>query len=163
MPIALIVLGFGLVAAGIYFAVGGLATDNAHGTALKGISVQGPSWLILVALGVGTIIFGAWQFEDKGQTAPPKEEEAVVTVAPDEEEPFDYGDDPELDNLWEGCFEGEWGDCDELYLLSPFDSEYEWFGATCGGIIGPDELFCEEVPPGQLLQAQEDGKLPHSD
>lgn len=158
VPIALIVLGFGLVGAGIFFAVGGLGNASAVGSATKNITLQGPSWLILVALGVGTIVFGAWQFEEKGTTAaPPKEEETVVTVPEGQDEPYSYGDDPDLDNLWDSCFEGDWSDCDELYLQAPFDSEYEWFGGTCGALIGFDELFCTEVPVEELEEAQDHG------
>jgi len=40
-------------------------------------------------------------------------------------EPYAYGDDAELDALWDGCAEGAEGDCDDLYWLSPIGSEYE--------------------------------------
>ncbi|MDG1411181.1 MAG: hypothetical protein P8L46_02900 [Acidimicrobiales bacterium] len=43
-----------------------------------------------------------------------------------------YGDDPELDDLWDYCAEGDLETCDELYLISPFGSEYEDFGSSCG-------------------------------
>lgn len=46
--------------------------------------------------------------------------------------PFDYGDDPELDALWEACSNWDYSACDELWLLSPIDSIYEEFGGTCG-------------------------------
>ncbi len=44
----------------------------------------------------------------------------------------DYGDDPELDELWDRCADEDWESCDELYFASPFDTEYESFGASCG-------------------------------
>ena len=44
-----------------------------------------------------------------------------------------YGDDPELDALWDGCEGGDMGACDDLWLESPLDSAYEEFGGTCGG------------------------------
>lgn len=44
----------------------------------------------------------------------------------------DYGDDPELDVLWDGCEAGDLLDCDDLYFQSPIDSGYEAYGATCG-------------------------------
>jgi hypothetical protein len=44
----------------------------------------------------------------------------------------DYGDDPELDALWDACEDGDWDACDDLYWSTPIDSRYEEFGATCG-------------------------------
>lgn len=43
-----------------------------------------------------------------------------------------YGDDPTLDQLWDGCEDGDLQACDELYVASPIGSSYEDFGATCG-------------------------------
>ncbi|ROP44641.1 hypothetical protein [Pseudokineococcus lusitanus] len=48
------------------------------------------------------------------------------------EGPSAYGDDPDLDALWDACGAGEGEACDELYELTPPDSEYERFGWTCG-------------------------------
>jgi hypothetical protein len=47
-------------------------------------------------------------------------------------EPFTYGDDAYLDGLWDACAAGDMVACDDLYMDSPFDSEYERFGDTCG-------------------------------
>ncbi|WP_372595384.1 hypothetical protein, partial [Actinotalea sp.] len=44
-----------------------------------------------------------------------------------------YGDDPELDALWDACAAGDMVACDDLYFAAPFDSEYERFGDSCGG------------------------------
>lgn len=43
-----------------------------------------------------------------------------------------YGDDPALDSLYDGCEAGDMQACDDLYLESPFGSEYEAFGDSCG-------------------------------
>jgi S1-C subfamily serine protease len=43
-----------------------------------------------------------------------------------------YGDDRALDGLWDACQAGDWAACDELFYVSPFGSEYEAFGASCG-------------------------------
>jgi hypothetical protein len=43
-----------------------------------------------------------------------------------------YGDDPELDALWDDCASGVMQACDDLFRQSPFGSEYEEFGNTCG-------------------------------
>lgn len=45
----------------------------------------------------------------------------------------DYGDDPELDAMFESCRDGDGAACDDLYFTSPFNSRYEDFGNTCGG------------------------------
>lgn len=44
----------------------------------------------------------------------------------------DYGDDAYLDALWDACANGDADACDRLYFESPFDSQYEVFGDTCG-------------------------------
>ena len=43
-----------------------------------------------------------------------------------------YGDDADLDALWDACAAGGWASCDQLYRESPIDSPYEDFGSTCG-------------------------------
>ena len=47
-------------------------------------------------------------------------------------EPYTYGDDAAFDALWDACEGGDWPACDELFINSPVDSEYETFGDTCG-------------------------------
>ena len=56
-----------------------------------------------------------------------------------------YGDDPYLDGLWDSCEAGDMGACDELFLDSPYGSEYEEFGDNCG-IAGrsPFKIFCDD-------------------
>ncbi len=60
-----------------------------------------------------------------------------------------YGDDDELDALWDACDDGNEDACSELFWTSPAGSEYETFGSTCGGrgdegdcteMVGMDEL-----------------------
>ncbi len=65
---------------------------------------------------------------------PAIEEPAIEEPAADAPAvPNDYGDDPALDALWDGCEGGDLAACDELYLTTPVGSVYEEFGATCGG------------------------------
>ena len=45
-----------------------------------------------------------------------------------------YGDDPELDALWDGCAGGDLAACDELWFNSPIGSAYEAFAESCGGL-----------------------------
>lgn len=47
--------------------------------------------------------------------------------------PVSYGDDPDLDGLWDACAEGDPPACDDLYGLAPLESEYEKHALTCGG------------------------------
>ncbi len=53
-----------------------------------------------------------------------------------------YGDDPELDALWDDCAAGDMQACDDLYMNSPFDSEYEDFANNCGNAGNPTGGFC---------------------
>ncbi len=46
--------------------------------------------------------------------------------------PYDYGDDPTLDALWDDCAGGSGDACDSLFFDSPIGSMYEAFGNTCG-------------------------------
>lgn len=61
---------------------------------------------------------------------------------PPGEDPGDLGDDPALDDLTQRCFEGEMQACDQLYFQSPLGSDYETYGATCGGRTEADGGAC---------------------
>lgn len=43
-----------------------------------------------------------------------------------------YGDDSQLDALWDACAAGDSAACDDLFVNSGFNTEYERFGLTCG-------------------------------
>ena len=45
---------------------------------------------------------------------------------------FGYGDDPELDAMYDACEAGDGKACDDLYVNSAPGSDYEQFGGTCG-------------------------------
>jgi hypothetical protein len=45
------------------------------------------------------------------------------------------GPDPVLDAYAQGCFEGDYQSCDDLFYESPPMSAYEEYGATCGGRV----------------------------
>lgn len=47
--------------------------------------------------------------------------------------------DAEFDEMQTSCAEGAMRDCDALWLLSPVDSDYEAFGASCGERDTADE------------------------
>lgn len=59
------------------------------------------------------------------------------------DQPSTYGDDPELDVLWDDCEAGSGTSCDLLWSNSPVGSEYEEFGVSCGN--RPDVLNCAEL------------------
>lgn len=53
---------------------------------------------------------------------------------------FTYGDDPDLDALWDACGSGDMAACDELYFSSDSGTDYQQFGDTCGGASSGGEL-----------------------
>ncbi len=55
-----------------------------------------------------------------------------------------YGDDPEMDLLWDMCEFGDGEACDELFFISPFGSDYEEFGNTCGFRFEPSTVLCAD-------------------
>jgi hypothetical protein len=63
------------------------------------------------------------------------------------------GDDPNRDVLWDECADGNFGSCDVLYYISPFGSEYEEFGDTCGGRIETSRLCLVEFGESPDLDA----------
>jgi hypothetical protein len=54
-----------------------------------------------------------------------------------------YGDDPELDALWEGCEAGDWQACDDLFDESEDGSDYQEYGYTCGHRTD-GRYYCED-------------------
>lgn len=52
-----------------------------------------------------------------------------------------YGDNPELDALYDACTAGDGAACDDLYFASAVDTEYERYGLTCG-----DRFTVAEAP-----------------
>lgn len=88
--------------------------------------------------------------ETSGDRAPATSDEDEPTESddtggseglPDATSPEGLGDDPELDSLAQECFEGDMGACDTLFFTSDIDSEYETYGATCGGRLPEDEAI----------------------
>ena len=68
----------------------------------------------------------------------PEDVEAPVAAVP--------GPDPVLNSYAQGCFEGDYQSCDNLYYESPPLSDYEEYGATCAGRIKPGSVMtCTEL------------------
>jgi hypothetical protein len=55
-----------------------------------------------------------------------------------------YGDNVQLDALYDQCEDGEFQACDDLYADSAFGSEYKEFGDTCGDRNEPAG-YCVDV------------------
>ena len=64
----------------------------------------------------------------------------------------EFGSDSYLDQLWDECALGDFVSCDDLYLESPAESEYEQFGDTCGGRNDPSG-YCEDLYGGSSSSA----------
>jgi len=62
----------------------------------------------------------------------PDTQEQPVDCSTVEASACDYGDDAELDALWDACEGGDGAACDELYFSSAFGTRYEQFGNNCG-------------------------------
>jgi hypothetical protein len=80
-------------------------------------------------------------------------DDVVVTVEPQAEfeeshetEPYTFGDDEHFDALAFECEAGQMQSCDDLYQESPVGSEYELYGATCGGRFDDPPEFCVDAP-----------------
>ncbi len=58
-----------------------------------------------------------------------------------------YGDNEQLDALWDDCAAGDGDACEELYQVSPPDTEYEAFGGTCGGVTDGSVACTEALDP----------------
>ncbi len=65
--------------------------------------------------------------------------------------PQSYGEDPAgLDLLWSRCQTADMAACDMLYWYSPFGSEYEEFGKTCGGLDPTaSQFYCMYLNGGE--------------
>lgn len=55
-----------------------------------------------------------------------------------------YGSDSYLDLLWDLCEAGDFASCDDLYIEAPRNSEYEYFGDSCGFRNEPAG-YCESI------------------
>lgn len=104
-------------------------------------------WIVVGAVAVIAVVvlvavmLGRAADPDPGPTGP------VATDAPASGSPdaFAYGDDPYFDALWDSCESGDAQACDDLFQESPVDSEYEEFGASCGGRFPGTEEWCVDV------------------
>jgi hypothetical protein len=64
--------------------------------------------------------------------------------------PDGLGDDPYLDELAQGCYQGDMASCDDLYEQAELDSLYALYGGTCAGrqdVVDADTVFCTTAFP----------------
>ena len=80
----------------------------------------------LIALAVVLAACGTTEVAER-EVAPAAPAPAPAPKPDPVREPDRYGDDAELDALWDGCADGVEADCDDLYWLSPAGSEYETY------------------------------------
>ncbi len=85
-------------------------------------------------------LIDACESAEKMLNAPEEMPEEIAFVGP-----LDYGDDVELDALWDECEAGDGTACDQLWELAPVGSEYERFGVTCGE--RENVLNCTDLSP----------------
>lgn len=87
MQLLLISTGLLLIVVGLYFAIGGFGMSRSSG-GLREVQVEGPAWLIVVAFGLGLLVFSAiWDWEQTtftGAGATRAENTTTTTVTDDE-------------------------------------------------------------------------------
>ena len=116
--------------------------------------------LLLAVIAAGLFIFlradpgtGAASSSDAPSTADTPAEASppvgdgipAATVRPD-----GLGDDPHLDQLAQGCYDGVMQACDDLYQAADTDSLYGLYGGTCAGrqaVSDADTIFCTNAFP----------------
>lgn len=150
----LLIVGIALIVVGVAFAIYQRG-DEAAGLQVFKVNISGASWLIIVSMGFAAIV-GWWWFDTSHVNEDKEPPSSVLTSEPDPasfvdeegpgDEPFTYGDDEALDQLWDECERGVMSSCDDLYQVSPLESDYEYFGGTCGllDVEDPPE-FCAEA------------------
>lgn len=72
------------------------------------------------------------EYEDYGDTCGGRTDGGSLCASDGADAAETYGDDPELDVLWDACAAGDLAACDDLYFSSGLGTEYEEFGQTCG-------------------------------
>lgn len=117
--------------------------------------------LLLVAIGVG--LFFLLRAGDPGPQASASSGPSSATAGPSEPAPTDergipsatvrpdgLGNDPDLDELAQECYDGDMDSCDRLYEEAELDSLYGLYGGTCAGrqdVSDADTVFCDDAFP----------------
>lgn len=125
----------------------GMATA---GIVLGWIGVIGTALLVVSIVALAALGEEAEQsFERTGEAIEGASDSVPDTTSPRTASPTEggsgtYGSDAVLDRLWDECEAGNFASCDKLYMDSPFGSEYEEFGDTCGNRNAPSG-YCVDL------------------
>jgi len=69
-------------------------------------------------------------------------------IPPATQQPTGLGDDQELNQFAQECYDGDMASCDALYLIADQGTPYETYGVTCAGRQAEDaSSLCEESFP----------------
>ena len=159
MNIVLIAFGGVCFAAGLVFGWVGRGTESGGGSGFGKIQATGPVYFLMIVLGLASMGWGTYRWEERQAKTPQDREQATVVPATDPPiidddtfpNGFTFGDNNQLDRLWRQCERSQWDACDQLYVESDIGSDYEWFGATCGGLPfnpNPDTEWCDPTNEG---------------
>lgn len=97
----------------------------------------------LVVAGLAVALFVGLGSDDDGGSG-----DSSIPAATSE--PEGLGDDPDLDDLAQDCYDGDMASCDELYRESPRSSAYELYGGTCAGRqpnADASQVYCVDAFP----------------
>ena len=101
----------------------------------------------LVVAGLAVALFVGLGSDDDGDGGGNGGDSSIPAAT---SEPEGLGDDPELDEYAEECYDGDMEACDDLYKESPQSSAYELYGGTCAGRqpnADASEVFCVDAFP----------------
>lgn len=152
----LVALGCVLILIGVVMAFTKSRGAESAGLQAFKVNFTGQAWLLIIVLGVGTVAAGWWfDFQHANNQSKDPASDVPLTIVDESsfaesfaDEPYTFGDDGDLDALWLDCEAGAMQACDDLYQDSPVDSEYEFFGGTCGlrfeAADAPE--FCVDAP-----------------
>ncbi|MEX5718626.1 hypothetical protein [Geodermatophilus maliterrae] len=107
------------------------------------LAVAGGAVLVAVVVALALTVGGG------GGGAPGSTTTGGDTIPEATVSPVGLGNDPGRDDLAEGCFRGDMGACDDLYLAAGLGSVYEAYGDTCAGRQPAGTgVLCTEAFPG---------------
>jgi hypothetical protein len=118
--------------------------------------------VLLAAVGTG-LFFLLRAADPDPQASAPSGPSSAAPVDPSEPAPTDergipsatvrpdgLGNDPDLDELAQECYDGDMNSCDRLYEEAELDSLYGLYGGTCAGrqdVSDADTVFCDDAFP----------------
>jgi hypothetical protein len=101
----------------------------------------------LVVAGLAVALFVGLGSDDDGGSGGSGGDSSIPAAT---SEPDGLGDDADLDQYADDCYDGDMGACDDLYRESPRSSAYELYGGTCAGRqpnADASKVFCVDAFP----------------